>query len=61
MESLINFVQDRPGHDIRYGINSTKIRSHLGWKPIETLKTGISKTVIWYTENQKWLKNFQIS
>ena len=58
---LINFVQDRPGHDIRYGINSSKIRSHLGWRPIETFKTGISKTVIWYTENQKWLKNFQIS
>lgn len=51
---LINFVQDRPGHDLRYAIDATKITRELGWKPTETFETGIRKTVLWYLENQSW-------
>jgi len=51
---LISFVKDRPGHDRRYAINSRKIESDLGWKPIENFKTGLRKTVEWYIDNMKW-------
>lgn len=47
-ESLITFVKDRPGHDLRYAIDATKIESELSWRPQETFETGIRKTVIWY-------------
>ena len=47
---LITFVPDRPGHDLRYAIDSTKIRKELGWKPQETFETGLRKTVKWYLE-----------
>ena len=47
---LITFVPDRPGHDLRYAIDSTKIRAELGWKPQETFETGLRKTVKWYLE-----------
>ncbi|GEN35159.1 dTDP-D-glucose-4,6-dehydratase RmlB [Aneurinibacillus danicus] len=53
-EDLIRFVQDRPGHDRRYAIDATKIRTELGWEPKYTFKTGIVKTIQWYLENQKW-------
>ncbi len=56
---LINFIEDRPGHDMRYGVNSYKIRSQLKWKPNETFRTGLKKTVVWYVENKKWLQNFK--
>ena len=51
---LITYVQDRPGHDIRYAIDNTKIRSQLGWEPIENFKSGIQKTVEWYLANLSW-------
>jgi dTDP-glucose 4,6-dehydratase len=55
-KSLIEFVKDRPGHDRRYAINSTKIATELGWKPKETFETGIRKTVEWYLANESWTK-----
>ena len=55
-EELIDFVADRPGHDYRYAIDSTKIRNELGWKPIETFETGLRKTVEWYLANSSWWK-----
>jgi dTDP-glucose 4,6-dehydratase len=52
--SQISFVQDRPGHDLRYAIDPTKIVSELGWKPRETFESGLHKTVRWYLDNQVW-------
>jgi len=51
---LIEFVTDRPGHDLRYAIDSTKIRHELGWKPKESFDSGLTKTVQWYIANQAW-------
>ena len=51
---LISFVTDRPGHDLRYAIDSTKIRTQLGWKPKQDHESGFRKTVEWYLENQEW-------
>lgn len=51
---LITFVADRPGHDLRYAIDATKISSELDWKPIETFESGILKTVKWYLDQQEW-------
>jgi dTDP-glucose 4,6-dehydratase len=53
-EDLIRFVQDRPGHDRRYAIDATKIKTELGWEPKYTFETGIVETVQWYLENQDW-------
>ncbi|MBG0751217.1 MULTISPECIES: dTDP-glucose 4,6-dehydratase [Pectobacterium] len=53
-ESLITYVTDRPGHDLRYAIDASKIYNDLGWKPQETFESGIRKTVQWYLENEKW-------
>ena len=53
-EDLITSVQDRPGHDVRYAIDATKISRELGWKPQETFESGIRKTVEWYLNNRKW-------
>lgn len=52
---LITFVKDRPGHDLRYAIDATKIKNELGWMPQETFETGIAKTIDWYLNNQEWL------
>ena len=52
--SLIAFVPDRPGHDLRYAIDATKIGIDLGWRPQETFETGLRKTVLWYLENGDW-------
>lgn len=51
---LITFVTDRPGHDLRYAIDASKIQHELGWVPEETFETGIEKTVHWYLNNQTW-------
>jgi len=56
-ESLITFVKDRAGHDLRYAIDSTKLMSELGWKPSLQFEEGIEKTIDWYLENEKWMKN----
>jgi dTDP-glucose 4,6-dehydratase len=56
---LITFVTDRPGHDQRYAIDSSKIQSHLDWTPQETLETGLRKTVDWYLNNLDWCSNVQ--
>jgi dTDP-glucose 4,6-dehydratase len=53
----IAFVKDRPGHDRRYAINASKLERDLGWKPQETFKTGLRKTVIWYLENETWVNH----
>lgn len=58
-ESLITFVKDRPGHDLRYAIDATKIQKELGWTPAETFETGIRKTVEWYLNNQEWVAHIQ--
>lgn len=51
---LITYVTDRPGHDLRYAIDASKIKSELGWVPLETFESGIRKTVHWYLNNQQW-------
>jgi len=56
---LVTYIEDRPGHDQRYAIDSSKIKTELGWTPDETFETGIRKTVKWYLENQKWIKEIE--
>ena len=51
---MIHFVKDRPGHDLRYAMDPTKIETELGWKPEYTFATGIRKTIEWYLENRPW-------
>jgi len=53
---LITFVTARPGHDMRYAIDSSKIRDELGWQPKEDFASGFGKTVQWYLDNQEWTK-----
>jgi len=53
-KNLIEFVKDRPGHDLRYAIDARKIYKDLGWKPKESFKTGIRKTIKWYLDNKDW-------
>lgn len=53
-ETLITFVKDRPGHDRRYAIDSSKIQKELGWKPAFTFEKGMKETVEWYIQNRKW-------
>ena len=53
-ENLITFVEDRPGHDLRYAIDSTRISTELGWHPRETFETGLRKTVQWYLTHRRW-------
>jgi len=53
--NLITFVRDRPGHDLRYAIDATKITRELGWKPRQSFETGIESTVRWYCENSDWV------
>jgi len=52
---LITYVTDRPGHDMRYAIDASKIERELGWTPEETFETGLAKTVDWYLNNQQWI------
>ena len=54
---LITFVKDRPGHDLRYAIDASKINKELGWKPSVTFEEGLEQTIDWYLENTDWLEN----
>ena len=56
---LITYVEDRPGHDVRYAIDSSKINKNLGWRPNENFESGIRKTIMWYLENNAWLRSIQ--
>jgi dTDP-glucose 4,6-dehydratase len=56
-EKLITYVKDRPGHDMRYAIDSSKLHNELGWSPIPEFADGLEKTVEWYLKNTKWLEN----
>lgn len=58
-EDLITYVQDRPGHDLRYAIDATKIKRELGWVPQETFESGIRKTIEWYLKNELWWRRIQ--
>jgi dTDP-glucose 4,6-dehydratase len=58
-KDLITYVKDRPGHDVRYAIDASKIKNDLGWEPKEDFISGISKTVEWYITNLSWSKNIQ--
>nr|WP_059392806.1 dTDP-glucose 4,6-dehydratase [Pseudomonas toyotomiensis] len=58
-EDLITYVQDRPGHDLRYAIDASKIEHELGWVPQETFETGLRKTVHWYLDNLDWCRRVQ--
>ncbi len=56
-ESLIKYVKDRPGHDMRYAIDPTKLETELGWKPKYNFDTGIAQTIEWYLNNKEWWQN----
>jgi dTDP-glucose 4,6-dehydratase len=56
-QKLITYVKDRPGHDLRYAIDATKINKELGWKPSVTFEQGLERTIDWYLANDTWLKN----
>lgn len=56
-EQLIAYVKDRPGHDLRYAIDASKINSELGWEPSVTFEQGLEKTIDWYLSNENWLSN----
>lgn len=56
-EKLITYVKDRPGHDLRYAIDASKINKELGWKPSVTFEQGLEKTINWYLSNEDWLKS----
>jgi len=58
-ESLIRFVEDRPGHDRRYAIDASKIRNELGWRPLYSFEEGIRETIRWYIDNRDWWENIK--
>lgn len=58
-EKLIKFVKDRPGHDKRYAIDSSKVMNEVGWEPSLKFEDGLSKTIDWYLNNNKWLENIR--
>ena len=58
-DSLINYVKDRPGHDLRYAIDPKKIETELGWKPEFNFDTGIVETIKWNLNNEEWLKHVE--
>ena len=58
-EDLMTYVTDRPGHDLRYAIDASKIEKDLGWRPQESFESGLRKTVEWYLANQQWVEHIQ--
>ena len=58
-ETLIEFVKDRPGHDLRYAIDSTRLQQELGWQPHHDFSSGIQTTISWYREQVEWLSNMR--
>lgn len=56
---LVTFVKDRPGHDLRYAIDCTRLETELGWHPLETFATGLRKTVEWYRDHQPWVERIR--
>jgi dTDP-glucose 4,6-dehydratase len=58
-DKLITFVTDRAGHDLRYAIDSTKLKDELGWEPSLQFEEGIEKTIQWYLENKEWITNIK--
>jgi dTDP-glucose 4,6-dehydratase len=56
-EKLITYVKDRPGHDLRYAIDASKINKELGWSPTVTFEQGLSETIDWYLSNEDWLNS----
>jgi len=56
-QRLIRYVKDRPGHDLRYAIDASKINKELGWKPSVTFEEGLAITIDWYLDNEEWLNN----
>lgn len=58
-QDLITYVKDRPGHDVRYAIDASKIKAELGWVPEESFETGLRKTVEWYLSNTEWVQHVQ--
>ncbi|WP_039047622.1 dTDP-glucose 4,6-dehydratase [Acinetobacter junii] len=58
-KDLITYVKDRPGHDVRYAIDATKIKEELNWVPKESFETGLRKTVEWYLNNKEWVEHVQ--
>ncbi|MEM9639806.1 MAG: GDP-mannose 4,6-dehydratase, partial [Pseudomonadota bacterium] len=58
-EDQITFVTDRPGHDLRYAIDPSRMRDELGWRPSVTLEEGLEKTVQWYLDNEDWWRALQ--
>lgn len=59
-KELIRYIKDRPGHDLKYAINSDKLSKNLGWKQEENFESGIKKTINWYIENENWWNNISI-
>jgi dTDP-glucose 4,6-dehydratase len=55
-DQFVQYVKDRPGHDRRYAIDSSKLQTELGWKPSQTFETGIAQTVDWYLAQQPWVQ-----
>ena len=58
---LIEFVSDRPGHDVRYAIDASKIERELSWAPGETFESGLRKTIAWYLDNRSWWEPLKAS